>query len=131
MRTILTTRPSTTKTVELIERGLPWNEAAALAAAFGLSLERLASLLDIPQATFFRRKKARRFTKQESDHLLRFTRLWWLACDVFEDEEGARLWLKTPQFGLGGAIPLDYAATEAGAREVEDLLRRIDYGLLA
>jgi len=131
MRTILATRPPITKSVELIERGLPWIEAEALAAALGISLDRLASLLDIPQATFFRRKKARRFNKQESDHLLRFTRLWWLACDVFENEEGARVWLKMPQFGLNGAIPLDYANTEAGAREVEDLLRRIDYGLLA
>ena len=131
MRTILSTRPSTTKAVGLIERGIPWIEAEALSAALGVSLDRLASLLDIPQATFFRRKKARRFTKQESDHLLRFTRLWWLACDVFENEEGARAWLKAPQFGLSGAIPLDYAATEAGAHEVEDLLRRIDYGVLA
>jgi len=131
MRTILATRPAAAKTVELIERGLPWIEAEQLAAALGVSLDRLARLLDIPQATFFRRKKARRFSKQESDHLLRFTRLWWLACDVFENEEAARAWLKTPQFGLGGAVPLDYAATEAGAREVEDLLRRIDYGVLA
>jgi putative toxin-antitoxin system antitoxin component (TIGR02293 family) len=94
-----------------------------------VTLETLASLLDIPPATFFRRKKARRFTRQESDHLLRFVRLWWQACDVFESEEGARAWLKTAQLGLGGAVPLDYATTEAGAREVEDLLRRIDYGL--
>lgn len=131
MRTVLMTRPSTAKAVELIERGLPWIEAEALAAALTVSLDRLASLLGIPQATFFRRKKARRFSKQESDHLLRFARLWWLACDVFENEEAARTWLKAPQFGLSGAIPLDYAVTEAGAREVEDLLRRIDYGVLA
>jgi putative toxin-antitoxin system antitoxin component (TIGR02293 family) len=131
MRTILASRPSTTKAIELIERGLPWSDAEALAGAFDISLERVASLLDIPQATFFRRKKGGRFTKQESDHLLRFARLWWIACDVFENEEGARAWLKMPQFGLRGAIPLEYAATEAGAREVEDLLRRIDFGLLA
>lgn len=131
MRTILTTRPPTAKAVGLIERGLPWIEAEALAAALGVSLDHLASLLDIPQATFFRRKKARRFSKQESDRLMRFTRLWWLACDVFENEDAAKAWLKTPQFGLDGAIPLEYAATEAGAREVEDLLRRIDYGVLA
>ena len=131
MRTIITTRPHTAKAVELIERGLPWNEAESLTHALGVSLDRLASLLDIPQATFFRRKKARRFSKQESDRLLRFARLWWLACDVFENEEAARTWLKTSQFGLGGAIPLEYATTEAGAREVEELLHRIDHGVLA
>ncbi|HWH91978.1 MAG TPA: MbcA/ParS/Xre antitoxin family protein, partial [Candidatus Binatia bacterium] len=31
--------------------------------------------------------------------------------------------------GLGGAVPLDYASTETGAREVEDLLGRIKYSV--
>lgn len=115
----------------MIERGLPWTNAEALAGALGVTLDTVASLLDIPPATFYRRRRARRFSKQESDRLMRFARLWWLACDVFEREDGARTWLKTSQFGLGGAVPLEYAATEAGAREVEDLLRRIDYGVLA
>ncbi len=43
--------------------------------------------------------------------------------------EAARQWLKSPQRGLGGVIPLDYAQTETGAREVENLLGRIDYGV--
>jgi len=30
---------------------------------------------------------------------------------------------------LGGAIPLEYARTEVGARELEKLLGRIDYGV--
>lgn len=111
-------------------RGLPWRDAERLAAVLDIPLERLASLLDIPPATFFRRRRARRFTRQESDRLMRFVRLWWLACDVFDGEEGARSWLKTAQFGLEGQDPLEYAATETGAREVEDLIRRIDYGLV-
>jgi putative toxin-antitoxin system antitoxin component (TIGR02293 family) len=131
MRTIVAKRPPAAKTVELIERGLPWTEAEALAGALEVTLDTLASLLAIPSATFYRRRRARRFSTQESDRLMRFARLWWLACDVFESEAGARAWLKAPQFGLGGAVPLDYAATEAGAREVEDLLRRIEYGVLA
>jgi uncharacterized protein (DUF2384 family) len=35
----------------------------------------------------------------------------------------------TPQFGLGGAVPLEYAETEVGAREVENLLGRIEHGV--
>jgi putative toxin-antitoxin system antitoxin component (TIGR02293 family) len=131
MQTVLTVRPSAGRAVELIERGLAWANAEALATVLGVTLERLAALVDIPAATFYRRKRARRFSKQESDHLMRFVRLWWLACDVLESEEGARTWLKTPQFGLSGAVPLEYATTEAGAHEVEDLLRRIEFGVLA
>jgi putative toxin-antitoxin system antitoxin component (TIGR02293 family) len=130
MTPILETRPSPKQAVELVARGLPWRDAERLAAALNVPLATVASLLDIPTATFFRRRRARRFTRQESDRLMRFVRLWWLASDVFGDEEGARSWLKSPQFGLGGLVPLEYALTEAGAREVEDLMRRIDYGLV-
>jgi uncharacterized protein (DUF2384 family) len=38
----------------------------------------------------------------------------------------ARRWLKTPQRGLHGAVPLDYAKTDLGAREVENLLSQLD-----
>ncbi len=51
------------------------------------------------------------------------------AAEVMEGEEPARRWLTSPQVGLGGAVPLDYAETEVGAREVEDLLGRIEYGV--
>jgi putative toxin-antitoxin system antitoxin component (TIGR02293 family) len=128
---MLAGRPSAGKAVALIERGVKWADAAALAGALGVTLDRLATLLDIPPATFYRRRQARRFSRQESDRLMRFARLWWLACDVFQREDGARAWLKAPQFGLQGVVPLEYAATEAGAREVENLLRRIEHGVLA
>ena len=51
------------------------------------------------------------------------------AVEVLESEENARRWLTSPQFGLGGAVPLEYAETEVGAREVEDLLGRIEHGV--
>jgi putative toxin-antitoxin system antitoxin component (TIGR02293 family) len=65
----------------------------------------------------------------ESDRVVRFARLMGKAAEVMESEENARRWLTSPQFGLGGAVPLDYAETEVGAREVEDLLGRIEYGV--
>jgi putative toxin-antitoxin system antitoxin component (TIGR02293 family) len=131
MPTLVAARVPTVKALALIERGLPWANAEALAGVLGVTLEALAALLDIPVATFYRRRKAGRFSKQESDHLMRFMRLWWLACDVFENEKGARSWLKAPQFGLGGAIPLQRAITEMGAHQVEELLHRIDAGVMA
>ena len=49
--------------------------------------------------------------------------------DLFGNIDKARAWLKHPQRGLGGAIPLDYAETEIGAKEVEKLLGRMKYGV--
>ena len=48
---------------------------------------------------------------------------------VMESVENGRRWLNSPQVGLGGATPLEYAETEVGAREVEDLLGRIEHGV--
>ena len=60
---------------------------------------------------------------------MRFARLWSLAVDVFENDDGARSWLKEKALGLAGRVPLDVARSEAGAREVETLLQRIDHGI--
>ncbi len=60
---------------------------------------------------------------------MRFSQLLEHATKVFGDVDRARAWLKHPQRGLGGAVPLDYAETEIGAREVDRLLGRIDYGV--
>ena len=50
---------------------------------------------------------------------------------MFEDSERAHRWLKEPQRGLGNRTPLSLLGTEAGAREVEDLLGRIEYGVFS
>ena len=60
---------------------------------------------------------------------MRFSRLLEHAAGVFGNLERGRAWLKFPQYGLGGVVPLDYAKTEIGAREVDNLLGRIDYGV--
>lgn len=56
-------------------------------------------------------------------------RLMEKALKVFGSIKEAREWLNSSQFGLGGAVPLAYAGTETGAREVENLLGRIEYGV--
>jgi putative toxin-antitoxin system antitoxin component (TIGR02293 family) len=85
--------------------------------------------LSISKATLHRRKAGGRLGPAESDGVVRIARLMGKAVEVMESEENARQWLTSPQLGLGGAIPLDYARTEVGAREVEDLLGRIEYGV--
>lgn len=92
-------------------------------------MERLAPKLGISRATLNRRMAKGRLEPQESDRLVRFARLMGKAVEVLETKEDARRWLSSPQVGLGGAVPLDCAETEVGAREVEDLLGRIEYGV--
>ena len=118
-----------TDLIRQIQKGLRFSELETLQNSLDLPFEQLAAKLCISRSTLQRRKAAGRLSPDESDKVLRFARLLEHATDVFGDVDKARAWLKHPQYGLGGAVPLDYAETEIGAREVDNLLGRIDYGV--
>jgi putative toxin-antitoxin system antitoxin component (TIGR02293 family) len=115
--------------IRKIQKGLRFSELQTLQNSIGLPFDQLAAKLCISRSTLQRRKIAGRLSSDESDKVIRFSRLLRHATKVFGDVERARAWLKHPQYGLGGAVPLDYASTEAGAREVENLLGRIEYSV--
>ena len=48
---------------------------------------------------------------------------------VWDDDEDARRFLTTPHSELGGKRPVDVALTELGARQIEELLWKLFYGL--
>jgi len=115
--------------IQRVVEGLPFSELETLRSEIDEPLESLARQLSISRSTLQRRRTERRLSPQESDRVMRFWRLLQHATRVFGDVARARQWLKFPQRGLGAAVPLDYASTEVGAREVENLLGRIDYGV--
>ena len=115
--------------ISALRMGLPFRELEELQASLRLPMDKLLPRLAISKATLHRRKAAGKLNTAESDRVVRFARLLGRAVEVMESEENARRWLSAPQTGLGGAVPLDYAGTEVGAREVEDLLGRIEYGV--
>jgi len=97
-----------------------------------LSAERVMALIGVPRRTLSRRKRDGRFLPDESDRLLRVSRLFGLALQLFEgDQAAATDWLETAQPALGGMAPLDLAGTEAGAREVERLMARLEHGVFS
>ncbi len=65
-----------------------------------------------------------------SDRLCRMAVAYTMAREVLEGDVPARTWLRESQPGLGNRTPLELLITEAGAREVEDLLGRIEFGVL-
>ena len=116
--------------IESVEAGLPVTELAELQTSLDMPAERLAPMLGISKATFHRNKGAgQRLKPAVSDRVVRLAKLFGKAIQVLGNGDEARRWLNSPQFGLGGAVPLDYAKTEVGAREVENLLGRIEYGV--
>ncbi len=120
---------TTAMLIQSLKIGLPVHELDALRSSLDVSMERLVPMLGISKATLHRRMAAGRLDPAESDRVVRFARLMGKAVEVMESPENARAWLTSAQRGLGGAVPLEYAETEVGAREVEDLLGRIEYGV--
>jgi putative toxin-antitoxin system antitoxin component (TIGR02293 family) len=118
-----------TELIRKIQKGLRFSELETLQDSIDLPFEQLAAKLAISRSTLQRRKAAGRLSPDESDKVTRLSRLIEHATNVFGDIQRARAWLKFPQRGLGGTIPLDYAETEVGAREVDDLLGRIEYSV--
>ncbi len=123
------TMEAQTPIIERIREGLYFREFKALRALLNIPEEELGLYLGMSNATLHRRKKSRQFSQAESERLVRFTRLFGIAYGVFGDEEAARGWLKTENPGTANEAPLSYADTEFGAREVENLLGKIDHGL--
>jgi len=117
--------------VERILAGLPVEEFDSLREMLGLNVDQMASKIGISPATLSRRRaKKQPLDRDHSDRLMRYARLYWLAVDFFEgDMQAARDWLGSPARGLGGRSPLEFAETEMGAREVEDLIGRLEHGV--
>lgn len=105
--------------------GLAFQEFEALRRHLDLSLEELSARLGLSPAAVKERKAAGCLNSDESGKVVSFARLLGHAVHLFGDLDEARLWLKTPQRGLHGAVPLDYAKTDFGAREVESLLSQL------
>jgi putative toxin-antitoxin system antitoxin component (TIGR02293 family) len=117
---------------DTIRAGLPAQSAFLLQERLALSAADFAKILAISTRTLSRiRHGKQRMDAVASDRLYRVARLFALACEVLEDEATAVQWLKLPQTGLGGRTPLALLLAEAGAREVENLLLRIEYGVFS
>jgi putative toxin-antitoxin system antitoxin component (TIGR02293 family) len=114
----------------MLGEGLPYEAFTSLCEVLGVPASRMAQWLQIPQRTVARRRDTRRFEPSESDRILRMTRLVGLTLQLFEgDLRAARSWLETPLSGLAGSTPLDFASTDVGAREVEQLIGRLEHGI--
>lgn len=118
---------------KLIREGFPYKAGNHVRGLLNLSLPIFAGIIEVSERTLARVRKSpnQRLSTIASDRLYRLARIYSIACEVLEDEEKAKEWLRRQQVGLGGKTPLDLLHTGAGAKEVEDLLWRIEYGIIS
>ena len=112
-----------------IEEGIPASAVTELQKELGeLNVPRPSKYVE---AIASRASRARRktLTPQEGERLVRVASVLARALDVWEDESDAADFLTSPHPMLSGEAPVDRARSELGARQVEDLLTKLDLGL--
>lgn len=131
-QTLGITRKDAVETVRKVRAGLPASSLAKFQKATAFSWTEVSRMVSIPQRTLTRRQGGGRLGPDESDRLLRASNVFDRAVDLFEgDAAAARRWLLTPQPALGGETPLEFASSDVGAREVEHLIGRLEYGVFS
>ncbi|MBI4624914.1 MAG: DUF2384 domain-containing protein [Verrucomicrobia bacterium] len=114
-----------------VEEGVPVLDVVEFGRHAGFTSEELARLIHIPPRTYARRvaEKAR-LKVPEGERAVRLMRVYDCARQLFVTHENTREWLNLELPALGWRTPLDFARTEQGAREVENLLGRIAHGVV-
>ena len=113
-----------------IRAGLDYSTVDRFSRETELSLAELGRAIRVTDRTMVRRKTEGRLHPEESDRLLRTSRVFALAIDLFEgDRDAAKRWLEAPQRALAGSTPLTFAESDVGAREVESLIGRLEHGV--
>ncbi len=112
-----------------VEAGLPVEAVKELQVELKrLGVRRPSEYVDsiVARATLQRRD---RLKPAEGEQLVRVASVLATAVDVWGGEQDAGVFLTSPHPMLGGAVPIDLALSEIGARQVEHLLLAMDLGL--
>ncbi len=123
---------SSSELIRQVERGFPYDLLRSLETHSGINITEIASLIGIPERTLARRRATGRLTSDESERLLRVSAIYEKALELFEgDGKAALTWLNTPKRAFNAQTPLAYSRTELGAREVENLIGRLEHGVFS
>ncbi|MDE2907516.1 MAG: DUF2384 domain-containing protein [Acidobacteriota bacterium] len=120
--------------VSAARRGVTVDEAIATMRAWSIPAGRFAAILGCSERKWSRVRagdRGSRLSPTESDRLLRTQRLFEHARSVFDEDKDARAWLSAPNDALSGESPLALLDTDAGARLVDDVLTRLEFGVYA
>jgi putative toxin-antitoxin system antitoxin component (TIGR02293 family) len=117
---------------ELVRSGMPARTVREIAEALAVSPLQFAEIVQIAPRTLMRRlSENARLKSDETERVLRIGRLLKRAAEVLDGEDEAAKWFRHPLHALGEKTPLEMCSTEPGAREVEDVLGRIEHGVFA
>jgi putative toxin-antitoxin system antitoxin component (TIGR02293 family) len=120
---------NTQELIGRIQLGLPFSSLDVFHRTIGISKSKIAFTIVLRPSTMARRKKSGYLSAEQSERLVRLAKVSESAVSLFEgDVVKAREWMEKPRAALSGKTPLEMTATELGAREVENLILRLEDG---
>ena len=126
------TAESSGELIRQVGRGFSFHTLHALESHSGIPVAQIVRILGIPSRTLARRKASGRLTADESEKLLRLSATFENALELFDgNRRQALAWLSSPKKEFEDQTPLEYSRTEVGAREVEDLIGRLEHGVFS
>ncbi|MBC6421585.1 MAG: DUF2384 domain-containing protein [Hormoscilla sp. SP5CHS1] len=112
------------KIVNSISEGFPIVSVGRVAQECGISEAQLAAFLGTSDRDIERRKQENKpLDSIFSDRLYRIARI------LARNADTARNWLKRPNRALSGAIPFGLLDTDVKTQQVDELLKKIEYGV--
>lgn len=116
--------------IRQLKQGLPYTSLVRFQKESSLPLITIGRFVGIPPRTLMRRKVEGRLRTDESERLLRISRIFELTTSLFEGDTAATLsWLLKPRDEFAKESALEFAKTEIGARDVEDLIGQLEHGV--
>jgi len=122
----------TASLLKRLDEGLSYAAFEKLKRRLKVSSQELADAALITQRTLARRKKTGRMRPDESDRLVRLARVFSRALELYGgNSDLAQSWMMRPNRAFGGVSPFEMVKTDVGAREVENLIGRIEHGVIS
>ncbi|MFV2074337.1 MAG: antitoxin Xre/MbcA/ParS toxin-binding domain-containing protein [Thermoanaerobaculales bacterium] len=115
--------------LERVREGIPYSSYEHMAGMLAINLQEMGSVLGLPKSTRVRRKGGR-LQPVESDRLVRLAKVLAEAETVFGSWKPAAAWMRRENRALGGRSPLSLLDTGIGQGLVEDLLGRLEHGVI-
>lgn len=120
------------RAIDAVKRGLPLKHLDHFLEVTHLPRTEVLRVLKLTLSELRKRTDRPRLTPLESERLWRLANVFEKSLHFFEGNgEQATEWLNSPQRALGNVSPLRCSVTEPGAREVEELIGRIEYGVFS
>lgn len=117
---------------ERVRKGISIGELIRFVEQIGLTQQEAAALLGVPLRTFQRWVGGpdKKLDATTGGRYYRAIKIVQHATTLLGSTVTTLEWLRSPQRALGFRVPLELLATEPGAEAVEDLLGRIEYGVV-